>query len=93
MNTYVGEQNEVLEASVEMRLLFQADDALKMRVVDVCINAEETLEDGSHHLLKVRGKWNTCIAKSKDSIYTQIKVANTTTFLNNYDNRLHNGGM
>ena len=63
----MSEQNKVLEACVEMRLLLQADDALKVRVVDVRVNTEEAFKDGADDLLEVRGKGNTCTTHNEES--------------------------
>lgn len=51
--SYIGEEDEVFEASVEVSLLLEADNALEVGVVDVGVHSEQPLEDGPHHALKV----------------------------------------
>lgn len=45
--------HEVLEARVEVRLRAQAAHALEVRVVDVRVHAEKTLEDSPDHFKEV----------------------------------------
>jgi len=44
---------EVLEAGVKMSLLSQRYNLVEMRIVDVCVDSEEPLEDVFHNLLEV----------------------------------------
>jgi hypothetical protein len=53
LSTYLDEDDEVLEAGVEVCLLPQAADLLEVAVVDVCIHPEHALEDGAHHVHEV----------------------------------------
>ncbi len=57
---YMGEENEVFEASVEVGLLFQTHDLLKVGVVDVCIHSEQPLEYCPHHIPEINWEWSTC---------------------------------
>lgn len=43
----------MLEAGIEMCLFLEADNLLKMRVVNVGINTEQPLEYGLHDIFKV----------------------------------------
>jgi hypothetical protein len=56
----MGEENEVFEASVEVGLLFQTHDLLKVGVVDVCIHSEQPLEYCPHHIPEIKWEWSTC---------------------------------
>lgn len=47
-----GEEDEVLEASVEVGLLIKHADLLEVRVVDVGVHTEKALVDGLGHLLQ-----------------------------------------
>ena len=51
--TYICEQNEVLEAGVKMSLLLEADNLLKVRVIYVGINTKQALEYCLHYFLEV----------------------------------------
>lgn len=51
--THLDEDDEVLEAGVEVRLLTQATDLLEVAVVDVRIHPEQPLEHGAHHVHEV----------------------------------------
>ena len=52
----LDEDDEMLEARVEVCLLPQAADLLEVAVVYVGIHAEQPLEDGAHHIHEVGGK-------------------------------------
>ena len=54
----VDEVDEVLEARVQVRLGWKQHDVLKMRVVDVRIHAEQTLEDHLDDSLEVARERN-----------------------------------
>lgn len=49
----MGKKNEMLEAGVEMGLLLQSDNLLKVRVIDVRVHSKQTLEYGFYNLPKV----------------------------------------
>ena len=51
--TYICEQNEVLEAGIKMSLLLEADNLLKVGVIYVGINTKQALEYCLHYFLEV----------------------------------------
>lgn len=53
-------EDEVLEGSVEMGLLLQLHDRVKVLVIDVSVNTEQALQDGLCHRHKILGKWHPC---------------------------------
>ncbi|WP_242536397.1 hypothetical protein, partial [Vibrio sp. Vb2880] len=55
-----SEEDKVFEASVEMSFLFETNDFLKMRVVNVCVNSEQSSKDCLHHFLEVWRESCTC---------------------------------
>jgi hypothetical protein len=61
----MGEKDEVLEAGVEMGLLFEADNLLEVGVVNVCINPKQSLENSLHDVPEVHGKWSPYNAKQR----------------------------
>ncbi len=58
--THLNEENEVLEGGVEVGLLLQLHHRVKMLVVDVSVNPEQTLQDGFGHRHEVLRKGNPC---------------------------------
>lgn len=56
----LNKENEVLEGSVEVGLFLQLHHRVKMLVVDVSVNPEQTLQDGFGHRHEVLRKWNSC---------------------------------
>lgn len=52
----LNKENEVLEGGVEVSLLLQLHHRVKMLVVDVSVNPEQTLQDGFGHRHEILGK-------------------------------------
>lgn len=52
----VDKVNEVFEAGVEMRLSGEEHDVLEVRVVDMCVDTEQTLKDHLDDCLEVAWK-------------------------------------
>lgn len=50
---YMDEKDEVFEAGVQMGLLFETDNLLKVRVIYMCINPEQSLENSLHNVPEV----------------------------------------
>lgn len=48
-STHLNEEDKVLERGVEVRLLLQLDNRVKVLVVDVSVNTEESLQNGLGH--------------------------------------------
>ena len=60
--SYLNEEDEVFEGGVEVGLLLQLDDWIKVLVVDVSVDTEQTLQDGlchRHEVLWERDTWDT----------------------------------
>lgn len=55
----LNEVDEVLERCVQMSLFAERGNLLEMRVIDVCVDAEEALEDVLHDRLEVLGERHT----------------------------------
>lgn len=49
----LNKENKVLEGGVEVRLLLQLDNRVKVLMVDVSVNTEESLQNGLGHRHKV----------------------------------------
>lgn len=71
----------MLEGSVEVSLLLQLHHRVKMLVVDVSVNPEQTLQDGFGHRHEVLWKRDSCGKKLKrheksfsNNIVLRIKV-------------------
>lgn len=60
-SSYLNKENEVLEWSVKVGLLLQLHHRVKMLVIDVSINSEQTLQDGFGHRHEVLGKGDSCM--------------------------------
>lgn len=58
--TYLNKENKVLKGGVEVGLLLQLHHGVKVLVVNMGINPEETLQNSLCHRHKVFGKWDTC---------------------------------
>lgn len=58
--SYLNKENEMLEGGVEVGLLLQLHHRVKMLVVDVSVNPEQTLQDGFGHGHEVLGEGNSC---------------------------------
>lgn len=56
-----------------MGLLLQLHHRVKMLVVDVSVNPEQTLQDGFGHRHEVLGKGNTCGVKGHKKTYMSKK--------------------
>lgn len=59
--TYLNEEDEVFEGGVEMSLLLQLDDRVKVLVVDVGVDTEQPLQDRlrhRHEVLWERDSWD-----------------------------------
>lgn len=61
----LNKENEVLEGSVEVGLLLQLHHRVKMLVVDVSVNPEQTLQDGFGHRHEVLRKWDSDLGGKK----------------------------
>lgn len=61
----LNKENEVLEGGVEVGLLLQLHDRVKMLVVNVSINPEQALQDGFGHRHEVLGKGNSNLGGKK----------------------------
>jgi len=48
-STHLNKEDKVLERGVEVRLLLQLDNRVKVLVVDVSVNTEESLQNGLGH--------------------------------------------
>lgn len=59
-SSHLNKENEVLEGGVEVGLLLQLHHRVKMLVVDVSVNPEQTLQDGFGHRHEVLRKRNSC---------------------------------
>lgn len=59
-SSHLNKENEVLEGGVEVGLLLQLHHRVKMLVVDVSVNPEQTLQDGFGHRHEVLRKGNSC---------------------------------
>lgn len=57
-NFHLYEKDEVFERSVEVGLLLQLHDGVKVLVVDVRVNPEQPLQDGLRHRHEVALKGN-----------------------------------
>lgn len=57
---HLNKENEMLEGGVEVGLLLQLHHRVKMLVVDVSVNPEQTLQDGFGHRHEVLGEGNSC---------------------------------
>lgn len=60
--THLNEEDEVFERGVEMGLLLQLDDGVKVLVVNVSVDAEQPLQDRlrhRHEVLWERDAWGT----------------------------------
>lgn len=57
---YLNKEDEVFERRVEVGLLLQLHHRVKMLVVDVSVNPEQTLQDGFGHRHEVLRKGNSC---------------------------------
>lgn len=58
--THLDEEDKVLERGVEMGLLLELDDRVKVLVVDVGVDPEQTLQDGLGHRHEVLGEGHSC---------------------------------
>ena len=58
----MGEENEMLEARIQMCFLLKTHDLLKMGVIDMCIYTKETFEYRLDNILEVR--WKRCTYKN-----------------------------
>lgn len=61
----LNKENEVLEGGVEVGLLLQLHDGVKMLMVDVSVNPEQTLQDGFGHRHEVFGEGNSNLRGKK----------------------------
>lgn len=61
----LDKENEVLEGGVEVGLLLQLHHRVKMLVVDVSVNPEQTLQDGFGHRHEVLGEGNADLGGKK----------------------------
>ena len=59
-SAHLNKENEMLEGGVEVGLLLQLHHRVKMLVVDVSVNPEQTLQDGFGHRHEVLGEGNSC---------------------------------
>lgn len=59
-HTHLNKEDEVFEGGVQMGLLLQLDDRVKVLVVDVSIDTEQALQDGLRHGHEVLWEWDTC---------------------------------
>lgn len=57
----------MLKASVKMGFFLQAHYLLKVRMIDVCIHTEQSLENSSNNVLKISRKRGTCAAKKYET--------------------------
>lgn len=66
---HLNKENEMLEGSVEVSLLLQLHHRVKVLVVDVSIDPEQTLQDGFGHRHEVLWKRDSCrTVKNKNEI-------------------------
>ena len=79
----------MLEASVEMSFFFQTHNPLEMRVVDVRVHTEQTLQDCLHDIMEVAREWVSCskettpqhgLDHSKRRISTEMKAEYSPSF-------------
>lgn len=61
----LNKENEMLEGGVEVGLLLQLHHRVKMLVVDVSVNPEQTLQDGFGHGHEVLGEGNSNLGGKK----------------------------
>lgn len=61
----LNKENEVLEGGVEVGLLLQLHDRVKMLMVDVSVNPEQALQDGFGHGHEVFGEGNSNLRGKK----------------------------
>lgn len=71
--SHLNKENEVLEGGVEVGLLLQLHHRVKMLMVDMSINPEQTLQDGFSHRHEVLGKGNSCGTKGDEKCSRQKK--------------------
>lgn len=55
-STHLNKEDKVLERGVEVRLLLQLDNRVKVLVIDVSVNTEESLQNGLGHRHEVLRK-------------------------------------
>lgn len=60
VHKYLHEEDKVLEGGVEVRLLAQLHHLGEVLVVDVCVHAEQSLEDCLRHRQEVLGERHAC---------------------------------
>ena len=63
----MGEKDEVLEAGVKMGLLLEADNLLKVGVVNMCIDPKQSLENSLHNVPEVNRKRSPYGAKRRET--------------------------
>lgn len=58
--SHLNKEDEVFERRVEVGLLLQLHDRVKVLVVDVSIDSEQALQDGLRHIQEVLLEWDAC---------------------------------
>lgn len=48
--TYACEEDKMLKTSIEMSFFIKVNDLLKMGVIYMCVNSEQTFEYGSNNI-------------------------------------------
>jgi hypothetical protein len=82
--SYICEQNEVLEAGVKMSLLLEADNLLKVRMIYVGINTEQALEYCLYYFLEVwRERCALTKGETKSRSGVMLDCSNIMVFIRN----------
>lgn len=70
LDTYICEENKMFKTCVQVSFFLQADNLLKVRVIDMSIHAEQALEYCLHNIRKIGWKW--CACSNMDMLNSQL---------------------
>ena len=75
----MSKEDEVLKASVQMSLLFETNNLLKVGMIDVRVNPKQPLEYRLYHIPEVHWERSTC-SKIKRDISAVLPTSIDNTF-------------
>jgi hypothetical protein len=77
---YMSKEDEVFEASIQMSLLFETDNLMKVGMIYVRVDPKQPLEYCLYHIPEVHWEWSTC-SRNHREIFIVLPTTLTTLLI------------